>query len=94
MHWSRDGSEPEQVRADAADCRGRAWQEATRWSWSPPHWHYGMGFRSHLWPYVPLASPYRSPLDDPFFQESRLAAFCMEAKGYRLVPAEPKAAAR
>ena len=84
MHWVREGAAPEQARTDAAECRHRAWHEATMWSWSAPSWHYGLGFRSHLHPRGALMSPWRSPLDDPFFQESRLAAFCMESKGYRL----------
>ena len=94
MYWSREGAEPAQARADAAECRHLAWQEALSWSWSAPIAPYNMGFRSRLWPYGPATSPRLSPLDDPFFHESRLAAFCMESKGYRLVPAETKPAAR
>ena len=95
MYWAREGAQPEQARADAAECRHLAWQEALSWSWSaPPVAPYGLGWRSRGWPYGPVSSPFRSPLDDPFFHESRLAAFCMESKGYRLVPAEQKPAAR
>jgi len=94
MYWSREGAMPEEVRADATECRQRAWLEATRWSALAPGWQYGMGFRSHLWPHAPLAHSFRSPLDDPFFQESRLAAFCMESKGYRLEAAKTGPASR
>lgn len=87
LHWTRAGAVPEQVQDDAAECRQRAWQEATLWTLHAPPWQYGLGLRSHLWPHRPLASGFRSPLDDPFFQESRLAAFCMESKGYQLTPA-------
>ena len=87
LHWTRDGAVPEQAQNDAAECRQRAWQEATLWTLHAPPWQYGLGFRSHLWPHRPLTSGWRSPLDDPFFQESRLAAFCMESKGYQLTPA-------
>ena len=37
------------------------------------------------WPYTPYPSPFHS---DPFFEETRLADFCMRAKGYELVPVE------
>lgn len=102
MQWVREGAVPEQAQTDAAECRQHAWREATYWSWSAPSLQYRPGFRSHAGPYFSgpfgphgsLMSPWRSPLDDPFFQESRLAAFCMENKGYRLVPAEKGPATR
>ena len=80
MHWVREGVAPGQVRADTTECRQLAWQEALRWHPAAPAWPHALGFRGSLF------SPYRSPLDDPFFHESRLAAFCMESKGYRLEP--------
>jgi hypothetical protein len=77
MRWVKPDAGPAQLEADTQDCRGRAWLEANRYSSSVMPWHYRMGFRS-------------SPLADPFFEESRLAAYCMEIKGYRLEEANPR----
>ena len=71
LEWSRPDATPDQARADAADCQRRAWQEAQfrSFAYTPPR-------RSGRW---------RDPFwSDPFFDETRLARFCMEARGYQL----------
>jgi len=89
MQWQKQDVSAEQLRADEQECRQSAWREA---SWRS--WHYrtmlgpvftrdasGRGF--FMWPSTPLVDPYGHQL----MEENRLAQFCMEAKGYRLVPA-------
>jgi hypothetical protein len=39
---------------------------------------------------TPFSPFLRSPFDDRFFEEHRLAQFCMRAKGYALQSAERK----
>jgi hypothetical protein len=74
LEWARPDATPEQASADAADCQQRAWREA-QW---------------HSFAYRPARigrwrDPFRS---DPFLDETRLARFCMEARGYSLRPVE------
>jgi hypothetical protein len=88
MQWHKDGATPEQLRADQLDCRQRAWHEASIRSWQyqsmtgPVFARDGMGGGYFVWPTTPLADPYGYQL----MEESRLAQFCLEAKGYALVP--------
>jgi hypothetical protein len=92
LQWVRDGAvpEPEVVEKDASTCRQQAWQEAQYRSWAyyrpyaPIVGRDPLGRRVVTWPYGPW--PY--PFADPFFEEARLADFCMRAKGYQLVPIE------
>ena len=73
--WTRPDATPEQAKADAADCQQRAFREAQWYSFAyRPTNRYG---RYPLW-------------GDPFFDEARLARFCMEARGYELEAAEKR----
>ena len=92
MQWVRDGAVPpvEALEEDSASCRQQAWREAQYRAWAyRPYWGpafmrrdpFGRSFTA--WPYGP--SPY-SFYADPAFEETRLADFCMRAKGYELVP--------
>ena len=89
MQWHKDGATPEQFRADEADCRQRAWQEASIRAWQyqsmmgPVFVRDPAGGGYFVWPTAPLADPYGYQL----MEENRLAQFCLEAKGYALVPA-------
>jgi hypothetical protein len=90
MQWVRQDTSPAQLSEDLARCRQDAWREA--------QWHafmyrpFGPTYvvdrfgRPHLLSY----SPFGGPLGDTFIEESRLAHFCMRAKGYDLVPLEPQ----
>jgi hypothetical protein len=90
LQWVRDGEvpDPEALRTDTAFCRQEAWREA-QWrafAYRPvgpimARDPFGRRFVSP-WPYAPF--PF--PAGDPFFDEARLADFCMRAKGYELVP--------
>ncbi len=91
MHWVRQDAGPEQVRQDEALCRREAWREASWHGWFSrsfgPTWMIDPSGRRFLaWPY----SPFGDPFGDRFMEESRLASFCMRAKGYELVPVEPQ----
>jgi hypothetical protein len=73
MQWVKADATPEQVAQDAAQCQNEAWREAQFRSW--PSRYYGR-------------RRYGSGFSDSFFEESRLADFCMRIKGYELVPAD------
>ncbi len=87
MQWVKEDASPAELQADMAACRQAAWRE----SWFRS-WHYrpitpllirdAMGRPFYLWPH----GPFYDPFYDPFLEESRLTQFCMESKGYRLVP--------
>jgi hypothetical protein len=90
MQWVRQDASHEEVRQDEALCQREAWREA---SWRA--WFYRPGVATMLdrdgrpffvWPY----SPFGDPFGDRFMEEARLTSFCMRAKGYELVPLEPK----
>ena len=89
LEWVRPDSTPETLEQDLARCQQEAWREASWRSWlyrpfGPTVAHDLTGRRVLLWPY----SPFSDPFGDRFFEESRLAHFCMRAKGYELVPAD------
>jgi len=89
MYWVRQDTGPEQLDRDMEQCQQAAWREA---SWrSTLYRPFGPtviqdlhGRRLLVWPY----SPFSDPFGERFFEESRLAHFCMRAKGYELVPAD------
>jgi hypothetical protein len=88
MQWQKPDITAEQLRADEEDCRLRAWREASWYAWQyQTMWGpvfardpYGRG--AMVWPGSPMADPYGYQM----MEETRLAQFCMEAKGYKLVP--------
>ena len=91
MQWVRQDAGPEQVRQDEALCQREAWREASWRAWfyrpfGPTLIRDAGGRRFLAWPY----SPFGDPFGDRFMEESRLASFCMRAKGYELVPVEPE----
>jgi hypothetical protein len=70
-------------------CQLQAWREASWRAWvyspfGPSVVHDMHGRRVLIWPY----SPFSDPFGDRFFEETRLAHFCMRAKGYELLPAD------
>ena len=88
MQWVKQDAGPQQIEQDAALCRREAWREA-QWRsfmyrpFGPTTFTDWRG-RRYLWPYSPLGDPF----GDQLMEESRLAHFCMRAKGYELVPVE------
>jgi hypothetical protein len=92
MQWVREDSTPATVEQELADCQRRAWSEARyqAWlyrPWAPVFLHDPFGRRHYGWPHHPF---FYDPFADQLMEESRLANFCMRAKGFRLeeVPAK------
>jgi hypothetical protein len=88
MEWRKADVSPEQFRSDEQECRQAAWREANIRSW---HYQSMLGPAVALdqsgrpvtvWPVSPVVDPHGYQL----MEENRLAQFCMEAKGYALVP--------
>jgi hypothetical protein len=89
LHWVKPDASPAQLEQDTALCQQEAWREASwrSWFYRPlgPTWMQDLqGRRLLVFPYT----PFNDPFGDRFFEESRLAHFCMRAKGYELVPAD------
>ena len=88
MQWQKADVTPEQFKADEEACRQHAWREASFRSWhyqtmlAPVFLRDATGRGLFVWPTGPMADPYGHQL----MEESRLAQFCMESKGYQLVP--------
>lgn len=90
MQWVKEDATPAQFQQDSVECQQDAWREARMRYWyyqpfGPWAFHDPIGRRFFGWP-----GPWADPFGDPYLEEGRLAQFCMRAKGYRLVPAEPK----
>ena len=88
MQWQKDEVSAAQSQADEQQCRQAAWREASLRSW---HYQAMLGpavavdpsGRSYMvWPSTSVVDPYGYQL----MEENRLAQFCMESKGYKLVP--------
>lgn len=89
MEWTRSGASPEDLRADMQQCQQQAWQEAN----SQMFHYYGaygpfpyadpFGQRFMAWP----DSFIHDLHGERFIEESRLANFCMRAKGWEVAPA-------
>jgi hypothetical protein len=92
MQWQKQDVSAEQFRADEQECRQNAWREASFRSWQyqamvGPVFARDAGGRGFfVWPSTAYVDPYGHQL----VEESRLAQFCMESKGYQLVPAPKK----
>jgi hypothetical protein len=93
MQWVRDGAVPaaELLEKDNASCRQQAWRESQYRAWAyrpitPYIARDASGRRFFASPHA--FHPYPMYGGDPFFDEARLADFCMRAKGYELVPLE------
>jgi hypothetical protein len=89
LHWVKPDASPVQLEQDMALCQQEAWREASwrSWFYRPlgPTWMQDLqGRRLLVFPHT----PFNDPFGERFFEESRLAHFCMRAKGYELVPAD------
>jgi hypothetical protein len=83
MQWAKPDVSAEQFARDQQECRQAAWREAGN-----RHWYYqrmypvvGPGFV--IWPSGATVDPFAHQIQE----EGRLAQFCMESRGYQLVPA-------
>jgi hypothetical protein len=92
MQWVRQDTPPEQFSQDLAYCRQEAWREAQWRSALFLNRDYGattvVDPRGR--PIVVPYSPFGGPFGDAYIEESRLAHFCMRAKGYELAPIKPE----
>lgn len=91
MQWVKADATEADIRADAAACQQAAWREAWMHSWyyrpiSPYIMRDATGRPFYVWPHASFYDPF----GDRLMEESRLAQFCMQSKGYRLVPVEPE----
>jgi hypothetical protein len=89
LQWVRQDANPAELEQDMAQCQQQAWREASWRSFfyrpfGPTIVQDLHGRRVLVWPH----SPFSDPFGERFFEESRLADFCMRAKGYELVPAD------
>jgi hypothetical protein len=84
MQWVKPDAPAEQVRSDQLACRQAAWREAQFQSFLYQYQFQPMVIAPGqvIWPSGAFADPYAHQ----FLAESRLADFCMESKGYQLVP--------
>jgi hypothetical protein len=85
MQWVKQDISAEQFRADQQDCQQKAGREAQNRTWMyrmEPVAGPGFG----VWPSGAFADPFAHQ----FLEESRLAQFCMESKGYKLEAAPKK----
>jgi hypothetical protein len=90
MQWVRSDATPEQLQQDVAQCDEHAWREAQYRAWAyRPLGPLMLGHPYRRGFFSPF-SPFAEPFGDPLFEESRLAHFCMRAKGYELRPVEGK----
>jgi hypothetical protein len=92
MQWVRQDTTPEQFSQDLAYCHQEAWREAQWHNFLFMNRYYGattvVDPRGR--PIVVPYSAFGGPFGDPYIEESRLAHFCMRAKGYDLVPIKPE----
>lgn len=84
MQWVKPDAPAEQVRSDQLACRQAAWREAQFQSFLYQYQFQPIVIAPGqvIWPSGAFADPYAHQ----FLAESRLADFCMESKGYQLVP--------
>ncbi len=89
LRWAKQDAAAEQIGRDEQECRQIAWQKAStsRGSYyrpvDPVFAADSTGRGSFIWPSGSVVDPFGYQL----LEEDRLAQFCMESKGYSLVPA-------
>jgi hypothetical protein len=92
MRWEKADATSEQLQRDSIECQQEAWREAHAGAFyspaSPIVVQDSMGRATVTWP----GGPFAGAFGDPLLEEGRLAQFCMRARGYQLVPAEPRKA--
>jgi len=84
VQWVKPDAPAEQVRSDEQACRQAAWREAQLQSYLYQYQYQPIVVAPGqvIWPSGALVDPYGNQM----LAESRLAQFCMESKGYQLVP--------
>ena len=87
LRWVRQDADPGELERDFAACRREAWLRSHEFVW----WHdpFGPLVMQDRQGRPVVVRPY-APFSDPLLVEARLEQFCMQDKGYRLVPVEPE----
>jgi hypothetical protein len=90
MEWVKEDATSEEREQDSIACQQAAWHEARMRTWyyrpfAAVPFRDASGRRFFAGP----LGPYYDPFGDPFMEEARLTRFCMQSKGYELVPVEP-----
>ena len=90
MEWVKPDATPGEREQDSIACQQAAWHEARMRSWyyrplAVVPFRDASGRRFFSGPF----GAYADPFGDPFMEEARLTRFCMQSKGYELVPLEP-----
>jgi hypothetical protein len=89
MQWTKADASAEQLRADDQQCRSMAYREANYRAWAynpmtPIFVRDAAGRGAILWNNGAVVDPFAWQM----LEENRLQQFCMEAKGYTLVPSK------
>ncbi len=84
MRWDHPAFGPEQAAQETSDCRQQAWIESQRNSFMYDGWRYPRYARGPDGRIRAYPAPYM--MNDRYFDEMRLADFCMRNKGFKLVP--------
>ena len=88
VQWVKPDAGAAQLDADSRECQMQAWQEA-RWRALSYYGMYGPTLYRDSFGrpfFISPHGPFWDPLGERFMEESRLASFCMRAKGYELQP--------
>lgn len=83
MQWAKPDVSAEQFAQDQQECRQAAWREAGNRDWYYQRMVPVVGPGFVIWPSGATVDPFAHQIQE----ESRLAQFCMESRGYQLVPA-------
>ena len=83
IDWTKPGANPEQVAADSQQCGQEAYRQASYLY--PGYTAFGpTAFGRHF--VSRPAGAFFDPYSDRRLEETRIANFCMRAKGYDLAP--------
>jgi hypothetical protein len=87
MQWVKPDTAMDQIGRDDKECRNLAWREANTRPYyynamTPVFTRDAMGRGMFIWNNGAVVDPFAYQM----LEENRLHQFCMEAKGYSLVP--------
>ena len=83
MQWTKPDSSADEFAKDQQECQQAAWREATNRSWYYQRMSPVVGPGFVIWPTGATIDPFAYQIQE----EGRLQQFCMESRGYQLVPA-------
>ncbi len=89
MHWTKDGSDPAQMRSDISACDGKARMRAQSDAFMSPRYVYEPAVRRDASGRASVTWAQRN-FPDQSLREQSLFELCMKDKGYRYEPAEAR----